>query len=486
MGVIRVIDPVTRLEGHLKVEVTVDTVNGVQQVVDARATGTLFRGFEKILQGRDPKDAPHITQRICGVCPVSHGMASVLALDQAGGVTVPANARILRNLILGANFVQSHILHFYHLAAQDFVDGPAMPPWQPSWAADKRLDAATSEVVVSHYVTALDMRRKAHEMGAIFGGRMPHPPSFIPGGVTCTPRADRIQAFRDYLNELIPFITDTYIPDVELIASVYNDYWEIGRGAGNLLAYGVFDLNDSGTSKLLGRGRVVNGSTTVSPVDTAAISEKVSHSWYANADDNLNPAAGETVAVYPKGDAYSWLKAPRYSGLAYETGPLARMWVTGDYQGGISVLDRHLARALETLKVAQAMQSWLDELSGTQVYTSWSAYASGQGIGLTEAPRGALGHWVAMSGGRLSHYQVITPTCWNASPRDDNSVLGPMEQALVGTPVGNVDEPVEVVRVIHSYDPCLSCAVHVMRPAERARIITLNPGNGAASCRVAE
>jgi hydrogenase large subunit len=486
MGVIRVIDPVTRLEGHLKVEITIDTVNGRQQVVDARATGTLFRGFEKILQGRDPKDAPHITQRICGVCPVSHGMASVLALDQAGGVTVPANARILRNLILGANFVQSHILHFYHLAAQDFVDGPAMPPWQPSWAADKRLDAATSEVVVNHYVTALDMRRKAHEMGAIFGGRMPHPPSFIPGGVTCTPRADRIQAFQNYLDELIPFITDTYIPDVELIASVYDDYWEIGRGAGNLLAYGVFDLNDSGTSKLLGRGRAVDGSTSVLSVDTAAITEKVSHSWYADADDNLNPAAGETAAVFPKGGAYSWLKAPRYSGLAYETGPLARMWVNGDYQGGISVLDRHLARALETLKVAQAMQIWLNELSGTQVYTTWNTNASGQGIGLTEAPRGALGHWVVMSGGRLSHYQVITPTCWNASPRDDNSVLGPMEQALLGTPVGDVDEPVEVVRVIHSYDPCLSCAVHVMRPAERARIITLNPGNGATSCRVAE
>jgi len=181
------IDPVTRLEGHLKIEVTVDHVQGRQTVVDAHATGTLFRGLETILVNRTPLDAPDITQRICGVCPVSHGMASVQTLDNAAKRTVTDNARILRNLVLGANFVQSHILHFYHLALMDFVEGPGMAPWQPSWNVDKRLSAAATQTLVNHYVAALEMRRKAHEMGAVFGGRLPHPPAFVPGGFTTTP-----------------------------------------------------------------------------------------------------------------------------------------------------------------------------------------------------------------------------------------------------------------------------------------------------------
>lgn len=479
MPVIATIDPVTRLEGHLKIEVTVETVGGVQQVVDAKATGTLFRGFETILEGRDPRDAQHITQRICGVCPVSHGLAAVNALDAAFGVTSPTNARIMRNLVLGSNFVQSHILHFYHLTAQDFLDGPDMPPWQPSWRVDKRIDAATTGVLVGHYLTALDMRRKAHEMGALFGGRLPHPPTYIPGGFTTTVRDARKTAFLNYLNELIPFIQDVYIPDVLALGSIYSDYFSIGRGHANLLAYGVFDLDPSGSTKLLRRGRITNGSTTVNTVDLSAISEHVTHSWYANKTTKLNPANGVTVPQQPKKDGYSWLKAPRYSGLPYEAGPLARMWVNGDYQSGISVMDRHKARALETLKVAQAMQAWVAQLVvNGPVYQSCSVPATASAIGLTEAPRGALGHWLQISGSKLSRYQVITPTCWNASPRDDNGVRGPIEEALMGTPVQDVSQPVEVVRVIHSFDPCLSCAVHVMRPKEGATVFTIGHYHG--------
>jgi hydrogenase large subunit len=211
MPTIKIIDPVTRLEGHLKIKVSIDTVNGKQQVVDSWASGTMFRGFEKILIGRHPWDAQHITQRICGVCPVPHGMAAVLALDRASGITPPENARIMRNLVLGANFIDSHILHFYHLALPDYINGPNMPPWQPSWAEDRRFDASTSAELVKHYVTALDFRRKAHEMGALFGGKMPHPPSYIPGGFTTTPTAERISRFKAYLSEIIPFIRDIYI-----------------------------------------------------------------------------------------------------------------------------------------------------------------------------------------------------------------------------------------------------------------------------------
>jgi hydrogenase large subunit len=360
---IKTIDPVTRLEGHMKIEVTIDTVNGVQQVIDSRATGTLFRGFESLLVNRDLRDAQHITERVCGVCPVSHGLASVLAQDALTQTVVTANARVMRNIVLASNYVQSHILHFYHLAVQDYIDGPAMPPWQPSWRSDKRLDAATTSRLVGNYVKALEMRRKAHEMAALFGGRMPHPPALVGGGMTSKVTGERVSSLKAYIALLTPFIRDTYLPDVALLAARYPDYHKIGRGYGNLLAFGVFDQDQEGSVKLLKRGRAVNGSTSVQSVDVTAIGESVKASWYADSGEGLKPSAGVTAPQYPKSGAYSWLKAPRYAGVPYEAGPLARMWVNGDYRNGISVMDRHLARAQEALKVAQAIQSWSGQLT---------------------------------------------------------------------------------------------------------------------------
>ncbi len=472
-----ILDPVSRIEGHLKVEVVLDTVNGRQVVVDAKATGTLFRGIETILLNRNPQDAPDITQRICGVCPVSHALAASSALENAARMTVPANARILRNLVLGANFLQSHILHFYVLSALDFVDGPAMPPWQPSWNADKRVAGNNAQSLVEHYVQALDIRRKCHEMGALFGGRLPHPPSFVAGGFTTSLRSDRIEKFRQYLAEISNFIRDVYIPDVNKVGVAYQDYFQIGAGCRNLIAYGVFDQDDAGNTKLLRRGLAQNGSTAIKALDVKNITEKVTYSWYADSSNNLNPANGVTQPVFPKSeDAYSWLKAPRYLDQPYEAGPLARMWVNGSYQHGISVMDRHLARAEEAVKIADAMRLWLDQLqAGSPAYRSFTTPASGAGIGLTEAPRGALGHWHRITSSKTSRYQIITPTCWNASPRDGRGVRGPIEQALMGTPVENAEEPIEVVRVIHSFDPCLSCAVHVMRPGNASKVFAVNP-----------
>jgi hydrogenase large subunit len=475
MATIKIIDPITRLEGHLKIEIKVDLVDGNQQVVDAKSTGTLFRGFEKILIGRDPQDAQHITQRICGVCPVPHGMASVLAQDKAYGVSVPSNARIMRNLVMGANFLQSHILHFYHLSLLDYVDGPDMPPWQPSWKADKRIDESTTTTLINNYVTAINMTRKAHELGALFGGRMPHPPAYIAGGFTAFPRPDRITQARNYLDELILFIDGSYIRDVETVSSAYGDYSTIGKGYGNLIAFGAFPQAQNETSMLFQGGYIQNNSSAVSPVDTSLIREQVRYSWYANNTNNLQPARGKTAPKYPKKNAYSWLKAPRYDGNPYEASPLARMWINGDYRNGISVMDRHIARALETQKIAQNMRSWLNQLEqGGAVYTPHNGIVNATVAGLTEAPRGALGHWVTLSLGKIKNYQVITPTCWNASPRDNVGLPGPIEKALVGTPVLNIEEPIEVLRVIHSFDPCLACAVHVARPAEGKKIYAIS------------
>jgi hydrogenase large subunit len=474
MPTISTIDPVTRLEGHLKVEVSIDTVNGVQQVVDAWTTGTLFRGFEALLIGRDPWDAQQLTQRVCGVCPVSHAMASVLAQEAAYGITAPTNARIMRNLVLGANFLQSHILHFYHLSAQDYVDGPNMPPWQPSWAADKRLNKADTDQLVGNYVTALAMRRNAHELGALFGGRLPAPPSFIPGGITAQVTSTNLTQARAYLTELANFISYTYLKDVRLVAGAYPEYAALGAGSGNLLSYGVFDQDAAGTTKTLKRGIWPSGATAAQPLNVAAIREQVTYSWYADTDNNLAPAAGLTDPVYPKGDAYSWLKAPRYNNQPYEAGALARMTVTGGASRGVSVMARHQARADESVLIVQNMINWVNSLTvgGTNV-TGSPVPATATGVGLTEAPRGAIGHWLQIANSRVSRYQIVTPTCWNASPRDSANVPGPIEQALIGTPVANVDQPVEVVRVIHSFDPCLSCAVHVMRPEQGKKIFAI-------------
>jgi hydrogenase large subunit len=477
MATIKIVDPVTRIEGHMKVEVTIDTVGGELQVVDAQSTGTLFRGFETILSGRDPWDAPIITERICGVCPTSHSMASVMALEAAAGRKASGNARILRNLVLGADYLHSHILHFYLLAALDYVKAPASAPWTPAWDIPARPGLDTLKIA-ANLTQAIKARGRAHEMGAIFGARMPHPNTYVAGGITAVPTSDKITKFQGYLDWLISFIQNVYLPDVQMLANVYPDYKAIGDGYRNLLAYGVFDLNDGGTLKLLKRGLVRAGSpSSVRQVATTRIRESVTYSWYDNITNNRVPTNGSTKPFYPKTGAYSWLKAPRYLGEPFEVGPLARMWVNGDYRKGISVMDRHLARSQEALKIGQAMKTWLSQLTvGGQVYDTGFTLDmpnSGSGVGLTEAPRGALGHWVKVASGKISNYQIVTPTCWNASPRDGKGVRGPIEDALIGTPIKDQDQPIEVVRVIHSFDPCLSCAVHVMRPKGKVTVFSV-------------
>jgi hydrogenase large subunit len=456
-----IIDPVTRVEGHLKVEVQ---VNADSKVTSANVAGTLYRDFENILKGRHPWDPVQLTQRICGVCPVSHAIASAKAIEAAMGFKPSVQAVLLRDLIQGGNYLQDHILHFYHLNLMDYVAGPAMPPFTPDAGSDLRITVADRDRLLGHYVDALQIRRKAQEMVAVLGGKVPHVMTISPGGVTQSPSAAQLAQVKSYLAEIRAFISASYLPDVDFLASKYPEYSQIGKGPGNLLSYGVFDLPTGGM--LLRRGRLTG--SIAGTVDPAKIAEHVAYSYYSSASKRA-PSAGATTPSYPKGSAYSWLKAPRYAGKVYETGPLARMKVNGSYAGGVSVMDRIKARALETKKIGDAMPGWLSKVvAGRASYTRLVPKASGTGLGLTEAPRGSLGHWTKYASTKITNYQIVTPTCWNASPRDDAGISGAIEQALVGTHVADPARPIEILRVIHSFDPCTGCAVHVVDAASGA------------------
>ena len=503
-----IIDPVTRIEGHLKIEVAVE--GGV--VKEARSTGALFRGFEIILQGRDPRDAQRITQRICGVCPVSHSTAAALNLDSAFGIAakIPDNGRILRNLILGAAHIADHILQFYHLAALDYVNVAALAKYEGNDPAlksvkdfiargepapfvspgkgDFRLSKKVNETLAAHYLKAFEMRRKGQEMAAIFSGKLPHDMGIVPGGVTAVPTVDKIASFLWRLNELREFIDNVYLPDVFEVAKAYPDYFEIGAGCKRTLSYGVYEL-ETAEADLVKRKRLfLNGLVSEDlkrePLDVSRISEEVKNSWYAE-ECKGKPAAGKTVPAPRKAGGYSWIKSPRSDGRVCEVGPLARVLAT--YAGGdprmrelvdgalkeagvstkalFSTLGRHLARALGVKFIADSMPAWLLELKpGEPAYIESKVPEESEGMGIIDAARGALGHWIRIKDGKIALYQCVVPTTWNASPRDDRGQPGPLEQALTGVRIKDESSPVEIERIVRSFDPCIACAVHLLSP----------------------
>lgn len=500
------IDPVTRIEGHLKVEAVVE--DGA--VKDARCIGTLFRGFENILVDRHPLDAVRLTQRVCGVCPTAHGTASSKCLDDALGVAgkIPTNGRLVRNLLLGSNYLQSHILHFFTLAALDYVDITALADYQgsdsdlkavnsfilrqelapffPRYEGDYRCDKATNIELVRGYLKALNIRRTCHEMLSIFGGKMPHNIALVPGGVTSDVTSDKIALFHGKLQEIREFVDDVYIPAIFTVAGAYEDYFAIGAGCGRFLSYGTFPLEDGASNALdvkrLQPSGLLDADGTLKAVDISKLTEEVAHSRYTS-ECARHPASGQTTPEPHKPEAYSWLKAPRIDGGPAEVGPLARAMVA--YTAGEplmkrlvdgalsragatadvlpSVLGRHLARALETKAVADAMVGWLEELKvGEPAAVDIEIPEEAAGVGLTGAPRGALGHWIEIKDRKISRYQLVVPTTWNGSPRDGDGVPGPMEQALNGTKIKDPENPFEIVRIIRSFDPCLACSVHVL------------------------
>lgn len=468
------IDPVTRVEGHLKAEVVVE--NG--KVVDARLSGGMYRGFETILRGRDPRDASQIVQRICGVCPTAHSTAACLALDEAFGVKVPTNGRVTRNLIFGANYLQSHILHFYHLSAQDFVQGPNTAPFVPRFAkSDLRLSSKVNAVAVDQYLEALEVRRIAHEMVAMFGGRMPHVQGQVVGGATEIPTKEKLVEYAARFKQVREFVENKYLPVVYTVGAEYKDMFKVGGGFRNALCVGAFPMDDSGKNMLFKAGVYCDGKDM--PFDPKLIKEYVKYSWFADDTTGLHYSQGKTVPQADKAGAYSFVKAPRYNGKSVEVGPLARMWVNNielsevgkkmlkekfglnakkfrDLGEGLafSLMGRHVARAEETLFMVKAIEGWLKEVKpGEETYAKAEIPANAEGTGFTEAPRGSLLHYVKIKDKKIDNYQIVSASLWNCNPRDDAGVRGAVEEALIGIPVPDINNPVNVARLIRTFDP---------------------------------
>jgi len=505
MAIIK-IDPVTRLEGHLSVTVNVE--GGV--VTEANVGGTMFRGFEKIMVGRDPRDCPTLTQRICGVCHTVHRLTSLRAIENAANVEIPYGAKLVRNLIQAVTHLYSHAAHLIVLQGPDFQD--TVP----------ELTYPTGQ----GYVEAIAMQRRLHEILAIFGGKAPHHMTTVPGGVTVSPGGNsltvdhagralmRALEVSDWLGptENVPAVLDNVLagtPDmllgkglnyvVKLLAAAAGAgaaSW--GKGPGNFISYGVFDMPDG---SLLEPAGFFNGAT-VEALDEKQITEDVTSSWLI--DESGGGYIGDNAVTdmqYPKGNAYSYVKAIRYNGEATEVGPLARLVVAGldpfdlrkNLAGGATAsntLARLIARAQETVFLRDKVlgvglfpgQGWVDELlgglkdGGATFITPYKVPNEGVGIGLWEAPRGATGHWIKIKDKKVAHYQVNAGSTWNMNPRDAKGTPGPLEQALVGVPVPDESSPINVLRTIHSFDPCLACSVHIISKSGKKYTMQVTPG----------
>ncbi len=556
-----VVDPITRIEGHLRIEAQMDG----DTISQAYSSGTMVRGIEIILRGRDPRDAWAFAQRICGVCTLVHGIAAVRAVEDALQYKIPPNAQLIRNLMIAAQYVHDHVMHFYHLHALDWVDvvsalqaDPAAtaklaqsissyPRSSPGYFSDVkkklkdfveggqlgifakaywghpayRLPPEANLMAVAHYLDALAWQRDVAKLHAIFGGKNPHP-NFLVGGVPCpidlnsdsAINAERLAQVQEIINQMRTFVDLVYVPDTLAIASFYKDWGGQGEGVGNFLTYGDFPEKgmDDPSSYLIPAGVILNRDlSTIYPLDLNAgdqIQEFVSHSWYdykAGKAKGLHPYDGETALNYTGPtppyeqldveQSYSWLKSPRWQGKAVEVGPLARvlmLYAKGHpqtkelvgmtlskldvpVQALFSTLGRTAARTLETKIIADTMQTWYNHLianirgGDTKTFndtlwepSTWPKQA--KGVGHMEAPRGGLAHWIVIEDGKIANYQAVVPSTWNAGPRDFTGQAGPYEAALAGHKLHDPKQPIEILRTIHSFDPCIACAVHLTDP----------------------
>lgn len=466
-----IINPVTRISGFLEIEVQVD--NGA--VIEAKTKGFLFRGFEKMLLGRSPLDVVYFTERICGICSTAHATAASLALESTFGYTVSEQGKILRDIVHGCEFLQNHIRHFYQYTTPDFVRLPGIRPLYPIEHADFRLPDNITARIGQHYFESLEMSRSAHEMLAVLGGKIPHNHGIFIGGITTQPTTDKIIKLKSLVQKIYHFIVDKMIPDVYSIAEYYKDYYSIGKGYGNLLSYGIFN-NYETLGTLYVNPLVYFSSGRTEAFNPGNITEEIDYSWFSGNKSTYKPFEEDVSASMNKPDAYTWIKAARYENLPFETGPLARQWLSGEYRHGISTLDRTIARVLEAKKAAEVIKTLLNNvIPGISLQSKYEIPESSQGSGLVDTTRGALGHWLKIDNQVVSFYQIITPSTWNLSPHDGPGLKGVAEQALIGTPIQDAKNPLELGRTIRSFDPCVSCATHVYCEGYEPKYIEVSP-----------
>jgi hydrogenase large subunit len=548
-----VIDPVTRIEGHLRIDVEVDG----GRVSDAWSSGQMFRGIEQILLGRDPRDAWLFTQRFCGVCTTVHAIASVRAVENALQLEVPLNAQYIRNLILIAHAMHDHIVHFYHLSALDWVDvvsalkadpgktaalGESLSDWphnnrlQMQEVKDRlasfvnagqlgvfangywghpamQLPPEVNLLAVAHYLQALDYQRKANEVVTILGSKTPNIQNLAVGGVANAINLDnestlnmhKLFRIKNTLAEMTQFIHQVYLPDVCAIGALYANWLPYGAGIKNYLAVPDLPLDGAGTVFDLPGGTIFDGKldgvTEIKNFQDAYfrdnVTENVAHAWYEG-DATRHPWDGETrpnYTEYEDDGKYSWVKAPRFGGKPMQVGPLAQVLVgyslghqptvrlvnqALETAGAVaktklspavlhSTLGRHLARAVRCAMLCEmADKHWqllVDNIAtgDTDIFNE-PVFPSGEqrGFGFHEAPRGTLSHWIVIRDGKIANYQAVVPTTWNAGPRDENDRIGPYEASLIGNPIADAERPLEVLRTVHSFDPCLACAIHTV------------------------
>lgn len=460
-----VINPLTRISGFMEIDVTIDQ----NQVVDAKTKGNLFRGFEQMLVGRSPFDAVYFTQRICGICSAAHSMASSHALEDALNIEPMEQGNYLRDIIHCCEFLQNHIRHFYQYTVPDFVKIEQNSLFQTDHD-DFRLPKNMNDRISQHYFDSLKFSRLAHQMLAVLGGKAPHNHGVFIGGITTQATAEKVVHIDSILVRIARFIDEKMIPDVYDIARFYEDYFRMGGGYGNLLTYGAFNYyKELGTLYV---DPLVSTMGSVETFDESKIQEKIDYAYFKSITNSNQPNEEVTEPDMDKEKAYSWVKAPRYKGLPFEVGPLARLILSGAYNNGISAMDRTIARVLETKKITEIMKILLQQIiPGVDVQKKYELPASASGRGLLDTTRGALGHWLKIQDKKISFYQIITPSTWDFSTRDDQGYRGTAEEALIGTPIQNPDKPAEIGRILRSFDPCMSCATHVYSPGKQVKTI---------------
>lgn len=458
MGNIITINPITRISGFLEIEVEVEK----NQIIDAKSSGMLFRGFEKMLKGRQPLDAIYFTERICGICSTAHAMASTLALEDILNIRPNQNDKMLRDFMHGCEFIQNHLRHFYQYTLPDYVQGSDIQPLYSVIHQDYRLPDHLNKKLSEHYLESITYSRLAHEMLAVLGGKAPHSHGIFVGGVTVNIDAASFIKLKSILESIKIFVITRTLPDAYIISEYYQDYYKNGTGYSNLMSYGLFDTYVEKELFYIAPQAFIQGREQ-EEFKPEKITENIYRAWYQAKEIEQKPTDLTVNEDVNKELAYSWVKAPRYDGYPMEVGPLARMWLSGNYTRGISTMDRTIARVLELKKIIDIMEGLLERVILQPAQQGRYEFPNNaQGKGLIDTTRGSLGHWLAINNEEIENYTIIAPTTWNTSPSDSNGLKGVVEKALIGTIIEDIKNPIEIGRIVRSFDPCISCATHVL------------------------